>query len=112
MYNEFSSGTPDISAIRKYLKMLYDRGNASGNPLRYALMMGRPTLDNRAILESTRRTGYINLPIWSVTNIRMSLNDNNGFCTDDFLAFLEDESGTDTSRDILSIAVVAYPRPP
>lgn len=109
VYNEFSSGTPDISAFRKYLKMLYDRGNASGHPLRYALMMGRPTLDNRAILESTRRTGYINLPIWSVTNIRMSLNDNNGYCTDDFLAFLEDESGTDTSRDILSIAIGRIP---
>ena len=25
LYNEFSSGTPDANAYRRYLKMLYDR---------------------------------------------------------------------------------------
>lgn len=27
LYNEFSSGTPDVSAYRRYMKMLYDRGD-------------------------------------------------------------------------------------
>ena len=30
LYNEFSSGTPDASAYRRYLKMFYDRANSSG----------------------------------------------------------------------------------
>ena len=29
LYNEFSSGTPDVSAYRRYLKMFYDRANSS-----------------------------------------------------------------------------------
>ena len=30
LYNEFSSGTPDVSAYRRYLKMFYDRANSNG----------------------------------------------------------------------------------
>ena len=38
IYNEFSSGTPDIGGLRRYFKMLYDRGQAGdGRPLRYAV---------------------------------------------------------------------------
>ncbi len=29
LYNEFSSGTPDVSAYRRYLKMFYDRANST-----------------------------------------------------------------------------------
>jgi len=109
VYNEFASGAADVSSFRKYLKMLYDRGNASGNTLKYALLMGRPTLDHRAVLESTRRNGYINLPIWVITSARLSLSDNESYCTDDFIAMLDDNSGIDKGRDKLSIAVGRMP---
>ena len=46
VYNEFSSGTPDATAIRRFMKMLYDRGNASVTP-RYLLLMGNGAWDNR-----------------------------------------------------------------
>jgi hypothetical protein len=41
VYNEFSSGTPDVSAYRWLMKMLYDRanGNAVKRP-KYLLLMG------------------------------------------------------------------------
>lgn len=42
IYNEFSSGSPDVNSLRHYLKMLYDRGNAAGKPLKYAILMGKP----------------------------------------------------------------------
>ena len=45
IYNEFSSGTPDATAIRRFMKMLYDRG---GNKApRYLLLMGNGAWDNR-----------------------------------------------------------------
>ena len=42
VYNEFGSGTPDLNALRRMLKMFYDRGNASGaeHTLKYVLLMG------------------------------------------------------------------------
>ena len=46
VYNEFSSGTPDATAIRRFMKMLYDRGGNGASP-RYLLLMGNGAWDNR-----------------------------------------------------------------
>lgn len=46
IYNEFSSGTPDATAIRRFMKMLYDRGGSESAP-RYLLLMGNGAWDNR-----------------------------------------------------------------
>ena len=46
VYNEFSSGTPDATAIRRFMKMLYDRGGVESSP-RYLLLMGNGAWDNR-----------------------------------------------------------------
>ena len=32
IYNEFSSGTPDVSALRNYMKMLYERADVNNIP--------------------------------------------------------------------------------
>jgi len=109
VYNEFSSGSPDVSGIRKYLKMMYDRGNEAGHPLRYVLLMGRATLDHRMILESSRRLSGNTVPWWLSGNGRMAMSDNEGFGTDDFIAMLEDESGRDQGFDDLCVAVGRIP---
>ena len=44
IYNEFSSGAPSAIAYRRYLKMLYDRNPGA---LKYALLFGHGTYDNR-----------------------------------------------------------------
>ena len=46
VYNEFSSGTPDATALRRFLKMLYDRG-MDGTAPRYLMLMGNGAWDNR-----------------------------------------------------------------
>ena len=108
IYNEFSSGSPDVSGIRKYLKMLYDRGNAgAGDPLRYVILMARTTLDNRGI--SAAAPSYPVLPAWMPATVSSSLSDNEGFCTDDFVAMLADGSGADMRRDKLAVAVGRIP---
>lgn len=109
IYNEFSSGARDVSGIRKYLKMMYDRGLAAGRPLRYVLLMGRATLDHRQILESTSRLSPLSVPWWVVREPRKSMSDNDGFGTDDFVAMLKDGSGGDLGLDDLSVAVGRLP---
>ena len=46
VYNEFSSGTPDATALRRFMKMLYDRGDEKSSP-RYLLLFGAGGWDNR-----------------------------------------------------------------
>lgn len=48
IYNEFSSGTPSAMAIRRYVKMLYDR---DPQKMRHLLLFGFGAWDNRAIEE-------------------------------------------------------------
>ncbi len=109
VYNEFGSGSPDVGAMRRYLKMVYDRGKAAGKPLRYALLMGRPTLDHRNILESSRRSRTVTLPTWVVTSSKQSLSDNESYPGDDFIAILDDDSGSNRKTDRVSIAVGRMP---
>jgi hypothetical protein len=108
VYNEFGSGSADIGAMRRYLKMLYDRGKASGVNLKYALLMGRATYDNRHLTTELKNSAPT-IPIWISSSMRESLSDNEGYTTDDFLAMLEDGSGADQSRSVLSIAVGRMP---
>lgn len=109
VYNEFASGSADVSALRKYLKLLYDRGAASGTPLQYALIMARTTYDERHLSAAVRKLDIQTIPAWQVRTMRYSLNDNDGFNTDDFIAMLEDNSGGDMGLDDLSIAVGRIP---
>lgn len=109
VYNEFSSGSPDVSGLRKFLKLRYDRGAAAGKPLRYALLLGRATLDHRGIVKTGIAADYITLPAWVVPTARQSMSDNDGYMTDDFLGMLADDGGDDMGIDDISVAVGRIP---
>ena len=49
LYNEFSSGTPDATAYRRYMKMLYDRAKTDEEMPRYLLLFGDGAYDNRML---------------------------------------------------------------
>lgn len=91
VFNEFASGAHDVNAFRKFLKMLWDRSQASGSDaeaqLKYALFMGRTLYDNRQILSSTKALGYPLMPGWQSDK---STNDTESYTTDDIFAFLSD----------------------
>lgn len=105
VYNEFGSGAPDVSAVRKLLKMLYDRGTAAGRPLRYALLMGRPTIDHRRLTTDMQKASWPTLPAWITRSVGDGLSDNTGYTTDDFIAMLDDGSGTNMGIDRLCVSV-------
>lgn len=56
LYNEFSSGTPDASAYRRYLKMLYDKAETMDNAPRYLLLFGECNYDNRMISDEMKNS--------------------------------------------------------
>ena len=56
LYNEFSSGTPDANAYRRYLKMLYDRAENEPDMPRYLLLLGDCAWDNRMLISDWKAT--------------------------------------------------------
>lgn len=113
VYNEFSSGSADVHGLRRFFKMLYDRGggiNASGeHHLQYVLLLGCATYDHRHLTADLKRMNTITMPSWVTTSMRSSLNDNDGYTTDDFAAILEDNSGESMQYARISIALGRMP---
>ena len=90
VYNEFSSGVPDVTAFRKLLKMWYDR--AGGDPdryTRYCLLMSRPTYDNKMATQTVRNAGYPRIPIWQSPN---GYSEQSSYSTDDYIGMLADNT--------------------
>ena len=106
VFNEFASGSKDVNAFRKMLKMLYDRSATSDRQLRYALFMGRGSYDNRRISTSVKSLKYPLMPLWQSEK---GETDTDSYTTDDIFAFLRDNSGYTMASDYLCIAVGRMP---
>lgn len=105
LYNEFSSGTPDVSAIRKALKMWHDRAQAEGaEGPRYCLIMARPTFDHKT---ASTKPSYPLVPIWLS---RYGFSETTSYSTDDFVGMLDDSSPVfDMARAKIDVAVGRFP---
>ena len=91
VYNEFSSGTPDATAYRWLMKMLYDRagGNKTRQP-KSLLLFGDGCFDNRRKLP---RSGSTQLLTYQAKN---STVETMAYATDDYFAFMRDNEGIDS----------------
>lgn len=91
IYNEFSSGKPDVSAFRKLLKMWYDRASRKiGDYPSYCLIMSRPTYDNKMVSAVVRNAGYPRVPIWQSPT---GDSETSSYSTDDYIGMLDDPVG-------------------
>lgn len=108
IYNEFSSGTPDLSAFRKLLKMWYDRDLAEGaQKIKYCLIMSRPTYDNKMVTPTVKNSGYPRVPIWQSPT---GYTENTSYSTDDFIGMLEDYTGSSAMGSAkINVAVGRFP---
>lgn len=106
VYNEFSSGTPDASAYRWLMKMLYDRAQDSEGtiqPPRYLLLMGDGTFDNRKLLTTS---GPNTLLTYQAKN---SVSEVKAYATDDYFTYLEDKEGTSDAIASMDMSVGRLP---
>ena len=85
IYNEFSSGAQDVSAIRNFIKFRYDNGSGT-NALKYVLLLGRGSYDYKDRVESN--TNFI--PIYESRN---SLHPIYSYASDDYYGFMDDGEG-------------------
>lgn len=107
VFNEFNSGTPDVMAYRSLCKMFYDRGaDEQGHRLRYLLLMGGATYDNRLVSDKLKGDTTPRVLIWQSEE---SAFESTSYCTDDCLGVLADDSGPLFYRYNIDIAVGRMP---
>lgn len=120
LYNEFSSGSPDLMAYRKALKMWYDRGLSGGtqSKLGYCLLFGRSYFDMREITPGAKNRGYPFLLMYQNPDpsIRPTETSNNShtsqYSSDDFIVSLDDNTRSFVFDKGLPYAQVAVGRMP
>lgn len=115
IYNEYSSGVPDVTAIRLFAKQFYDRYHLSAEDdstrreLRYLLLYGDGHYHNRSHASSN----YF-LPTYQM---QQSLVETSSCTCDDYFGFLDDTDGGrldaqgrySLSADVLDIGVGRFP---
>ena len=90
IYNEFSTGTPDPSGIRDFIRMVYRR--SAGN-LKYVTLFGRASFDFRDLL------GY-GLNLVPCYEMKEKPFHEVSFCTDDFFGMMDYSEGQSSAGHI------------
>jgi len=102
IYNEFGSGSPDVTAIRDFVKMLYSRSN-SMDSLRYLLMFGDGVFDHK---NNNGDNDYVDLvPVYET---RESVNPITSYPSDDYFALMDDNEGN-IAGGLLDIGAGRFP---
>ena len=99
VYNEFSCGAKDVSAIRDFCRMLY-LDSTPGHKLKYLLLLGDCSYDYK------NRDGIVDfVPSYETVN---SLDPATTFVTDDFFGFMDENEG-DISHSLADIGIGRFP---
>ncbi len=104
IYNEFGSGRPDISAIRDFMRMLYDRaGGDTAMMPRYLLLMGDGSYDPKDRIAGNQNF----VPCYESYEW---ISETATFTSDDFFGLLDANEGGDINTpQALDIAVGRLP---
>lgn len=102
VYNEFSSGAQDVTAIRDYMRHLYSKGSS----LKYLLLFGRGYFDYK-----NRTDHRFNMvPVYESRNFTDPVS---SYVSDDYYGFLEEHEGeweeTETGNHSLEIGIGRLP---
>lgn len=100
VYNEFSGGRVDVSAIRDYSRYLY---NTSSN-YNYLLLFGGGTFDVRNIYNQSEKLAYI--PTYETNN---SVSPLRAYPSDDYFGLLNDNEGGDIGSGSVDIGIGRLP---
>jgi len=107
IYNEFSSGTPDATAYRWFLKMFYDRATTTAEKPKYLLLFGDGTFDNRLLSSQWKGTEPANKIL--TFQSYGSLSETASYVCDDYFGFLDDYEGESIAADQLDLGIGRFP---
>ena len=107
LYNEFSSGTPDAMAYRRYMKMLYDRASGGSLP-KSLLLFGDCVWDNRMLTPACR---HLNPDDYLLAyESENSFSETDCYVNDGWFTLMDDGEGSDLlRRDKEDLGVGRFP---
>jgi len=97
IYNEFGSGSPDITAIRDFIKHVYTRNSSAEKKLRYVCFFGDGSYDYKDRLINNNN-------IVPVFESFQSFNLATSYVTDDYFVMLDAAEGEMLSSDTVDVA--------
>ena len=107
VFNEFSSGTPDATAYRRFLKMLYDRGTDTHTAPRYLLLFGDGLWDNR--MATPTCSGYNADDFLLTYESENSTSDIQCYVMEGYFGLLDDGEGAKVTREKVDLGVGRFP---
>ncbi|MDO5446883.1 MAG: type IX secretion system sortase PorU [Prevotellaceae bacterium] len=103
LYHEFSSGTPDANAYRRYMKMLYDKATCEAEMPRYLLLFGSCAWDNRMIIDDWKQTKTEDyLLCYESSN---SFSETVSYILEDYFGYLDDGEGGNHKTDKTDLGI-------
>lgn len=116
LYNEFSSGTPDVAAYRRFMKMLYDRAETEADQPSSLLLFGDCAWDNRMLTDRWKGYDKKDFLLCYERNYSDSYSYNSYpleelycYVTDDVFSWLDDSEGSNFPANKADIAVGRFP---
>lgn len=109
IYNEFSSGTPDATAYRRFMKMLYDKAqdNTSLSAPRNLLLFGACYWDNRLLSSEVKGKSQSDLLLSYESDNSWSMIDS--YICEEYFGLLEDGSGSNPLKERAQIGIGRIP---
>lgn len=106
VYNEFSSGTPDATAYRRFMKMLYDKAEPGKEP-RYLLLFGDGAWDNRMKTSEWRgENPHDYLLCYESENSESKVS---SYVMEDYFGLLDDTEGYNLLKDRPDLGIGRLP---
>ncbi|TXD48910.1 type IX secretion system sortase PorU [Polaribacter sp. IC073] len=102
IYNEFASGSKDITGIRDFLKLVYDTNSSAEKKLKYVCFFGDASYDYKDRLIGNNNSVPVKLA-------DASFNLATSYVTDDFFVMLEDDEGTMLTSHTLDVVSSRIP---
>jgi hypothetical protein len=98
IYNEFSEGKQDISAIRNLVKYVYDNASDPSRRVRYLNLFGDTSYDykDRIPVKDNILPSFLSANSTSLTS---------SYVTDDFFTYMDPEEGDVATNNLMDIAV-------
>lgn len=105
VYNEFSSGTPEATAIRRFMKMFYDRSTSDADAPQYLLLFGDGRFDNRKLTNAWE---------YSSDNYLLTYQSKESigkysYVSDDYFGFLSDEKNYNPNTATINLGIGRFP---
>jgi len=107
LYNEFSAGTPDATAYRRFMKMLYDKAEKESERPKNILLFGGCLWDNRLILSSFKNRKQDDYLLCYESDNGWSHTDS--YVMEEYFSLLADKKGVSPLKEKPDCGVGRFP---